>query len=262
MTPVIALMTDFGGGDYYAAAIKGVILQVNPKAVVIDVTHDIPPQDILHGAFVLRQVTPCFPVGTIFVAVVDPGVGTPRRILAARYSERTVIAPDNGLLTFLHRDAELQEMRVVENRRYFAGSLSSTFHGRDILAPVAAHVSLGVPLDHLGPAADHIEILDVAAPRLDPDGTVHGEVMLVDRFGNLITNIAGRDVSGPRMPRPHPEVWVGSQAIGPVRTTYADVAVGQPVALIGSAGLLEIAVNRGSAAQTLGGGRGTAVTIR
>ena len=141
--PVIALMTDFGGCDYYAAAMKGVILQINPKVTIVDITHEIDSQDLFHGAFVLRQSFPYFPVGTIFVAVVDPTVGSGRRILAARYNDRIVVAPDNGLLTLLHRDADLQEVHVVENRQLFVAQPSSTFHGRDIFAPIAAHLSRG-----------------------------------------------------------------------------------------------------------------------
>ena len=133
---IVALLTDFGTADHYVAAIRGVILQINPKATLVDVTHEIAAQDIFHAAFVLRQVLPFYPTETVFVAVVDPGVGTSRRILAARYSDRVVLAPDNGLLTLVHRDAELQEMRVVENRRLFASNLSATFHGRDIYAPL------------------------------------------------------------------------------------------------------------------------------
>ncbi len=260
--PVIALMTDFGSRDHYVAAMKGIILQINPKVTLVDITHEIASQDVFHGAFVLRQAVPCFPPETIFVGVVDPTVGTPRRVLAARYNSRTVIAPDNGLLTLLHRDADLQEIRIVENRRFFASSLSSTFHGRDIFAPVAAHISRGVSLDHLGPVADHIEILDLARPRLNDDGTLDGEVMLIDHFGNLITNISMVDVSAARTPRHHLEVSVGPHHVGPIRTTYDDVANGQPVALIGSTRMLEIAVNRGNAAQILGVTRGDAVSLR
>src|SRR5262249_46036537 len=147
-----------------------------------------------------------FPEGTIFAAVVDPGVGSGRRILAARYHNRIVLAPDNGLLTLIHRDAELQEIRTVENRRLFASSISPTFHGRDIFAPVAAHLSRGVSIAEVGPPADRLEVLEMAKPQFLPDGSVSGRVMLVDRFGNLITNISEMDLSALRSPRPHVEV--------------------------------------------------------
>lgn len=260
---IIALLTDFGLRDHYVAAMRGVILQINPKVTLVDVCHEIAPQDVLHGAFVLRQVLPYYPAETIFVAVVDPGVGSSRRILAARYSGRVVLAPDNGLLTLLHRDAELQEMRVVENRRYFASSLSTTFHGRDIFAPVAAHISRGVALREFGPPADRIHILNVACPTRNPDNSISGQVIIVDRFGNLITNISELDISAARAPhRGHYEVFVGDRPVGPIRITYSDVGPGEPLALIGSSQLLEIAINGGNAAQQLTASPGTAVHLK
>jgi S-adenosylmethionine hydrolase len=205
---------------------------------------------------------PYFPAGTVFVAVVDPEVGTGRRILAARYNDRIVVAPDNGLLSLLHRDGELQEMRVVESRRFFANTLSATFHGRDIFAPVAAHISAGVSLDHFGPPADHVEILEMSRPRTGKDGTIKGEVFLIDHFGNLITNISSVDLSAARTGRHHLEVAVGPHHIGPIRHTYADVKPGERIALISSSQMLEIAVNSGNAAEILGASRGTSVTLR
>ena len=260
--PIIALMTDFDTRDHYVAVMKGVILQINPKATLVDVSHRIVPQDLYHGAFVLRQALPFFPPKTIFVAVVDPTVGTRRRILAARYSDRIVLAPDNGLLTLLHRDAELQEIRVVENRRFFAATLSTTFHGRDIFAPVAAHLSRNVTLDQLGPVADCIEVLELAAPVKQKDGGIAGQIVVVDGFGNLITNVSQLDLAAPGPARGGFVVSVGPREVGPVRVTYGDVAPGEPLALIGSTQMLEIAVNSGNAAEKLEAGRGTPVTLR
>ena len=259
--PLIALMTDFGTRDYYVAATKGVILSVNPKATLVDISHDIDSQDLYHGAFVLRNVLPYFPAETIFVAVVDPGVGTSRRILAGRYNDRIVLAPDNGLLTLVHRDAQLQALHVVENRRYFASAISATFHGRDIFAPVAAHLSRGISLGDLGAPADRIEVLNIPRPQFNPDGSIDGMVVLVDRFGNMITNISEIDLTAARTPRPHLEVHLGDRLIGPVRHTYGDVAPGEPLALIGSSRMLEIAVNSGHAAQVLSAGRGTPIHL-
>jgi S-adenosylmethionine hydrolase len=260
---IIALMTDFGLRDHYVAAMKGVILQINPKATLVDVCHEIASQDINHGAFVLRQVLPYFPAETVFAAVVDPGVGSSRRILAARFSGRVVLAPDNGLVTLLHRDADLQEIRVVENRRYFASTLSSTFHGRDIFAPVAAHISRGVPLADLGPPADRIHILNMPHAVRNADGTITGQIIVVDRFGNLITNISEVDVSAARAPHRGPfEAFLGDRRIGPIRVTYSDVPAGEPLALIGGTQLLEIAVSGGNAAQQLGAGVGAAVKLQ
>jgi hypothetical protein len=258
---VIALLTDFGTRDAYVAEMKGMILQINPKATLVDVTHEISPQDLVHASYVLRHCLPYFPAGTIFVAVVDPGVGTPRRILAMRFSGRVVLAPDNGLVTLVHRDAELQEIRIVENRRFFAHTLSATFHGRDIFAPVAGHISLGLSLDHLGPVADQLDILDLRKAHRDEAGVIHGEVVYIDHFGNLVTNISTVDISAANVGRHALEVFLGDQTVGPIRVTYSDAAAGEPLALIGSTDQLEISVNKGHAANQLQAGRGMPVRV-
>lgn len=262
--PIIALLTDFGTRDYYVASMKGVMLQINPKITLIDVSHEIRSQDLFSGAFLLRQTLPYFPLDTIFVAVVDPGVGSSRRILGARYSGRIVLAPDNGLLSLVHRDAELQELRLIENRRFFGAQVSATFHGRDIFAPVAAHLSRGVPLEQFGPPADRIEILNIPRAALKSSGEIDGQVLLVDRFGNLITNVSELDISAARSPkRGQPfEVWLGDRRIGPIRTTYSDVAGGEALALVGSAQLLEISINQGSAAERFGAEAGAPVRLQ
>lgn len=259
---IVALMTDFGTRDHYVAAVKGVILQVDPKAVLVDITHEIEPQQVNDGAFILRQVFPCYPEKTVFAVVVDPGVGTGRRILAARYNHRFVIAPDNGLLTFLHRDADLQDIRVVENRTLMASSLSATFHGRDIIGPLAGHLSKGVPLERVGPVAERIEVFDVVRPSYGRDGGVEGRVLYIDRFGNLITNISELDIASARAPGRSHHVMFGAREIGPIRSTYAEVAVGELLAIIGSTQMLELAVNCGSAASVLGARRGDLVQVR
>jgi S-adenosylmethionine hydrolase len=259
---IIALMTDFGTRDHYVAAMKGMILQIDPKATLVDITHEIEPQEIVSGAFILRQAFPYFPVGTIFLAVVDPTVGTSRRILAARYSDRIVLAPDNGLLTLIHRDAEVQEVRVVDNRRLMAASLSSTFHGRDIFAPVAGHLSKGVSLGQVGPAASQVLMLELAKPVYRPNGGLDGEVLFIDRFGNLIPNISELDLSAAHSRARQHRVAVGSHEVGPIQFSYADVPQGKPIALIGSTQMLEIAVNGGSAAATLDAHRGTPIHVR
>ncbi len=262
MERVIALLTDFGTRDHYVACMKGVILQINPKAIIVDITHEINPQDVYQGAFVLRQSLPWFPPKTVFVAVVDPRVGTNRRILAAAYSDRYVLAPDNGLLTLIHRDASLQGIRSVENRQYFSAQVSRTFHGRDILAPVAAHLSKGVSFDLLGPVVDRMEVLSLPKPQLHPNGTIDGQVTFIDHFGNLITNISVADLSAAHSNRHQLQVSIGEHAIGPVRASYADVPPAQPVAVIGSTQMLEIAINGGNASRTLDVGRGVPVSLR
>lgn len=258
---IIALMTDFGTRDHYVAAMKGMVLQIDPKAMLVDITHEIDPQDVIGAAFTLRHVFPCFPAHTIFIAVVDPMVGTGRRILAARYSDRIVLAPDNGLLTFVHRDAQLQEIRSVENRQFLAGTLSCTFHGRDIFAPVAAHLSRGVAMDRLGPPVDRIEAIEVARPEFARNGTITGRVLHIDRFGNLITNIAAIDLAGHRFAEGVRQIHLGDRLIGRLRITYSDVAPGEPLALIGSTQMLEIAVNQGNAADLFHVHRGDPVRV-
>jgi len=257
----IALMTDFGTRDHFVATMKGVILQIDPRATIVDITHEVDPQQIQDAAFTLRQAFPYFPERTIFVVVVDPTVGTSRRILAGRYSNRIVLAPDNGVLTLVHRDAEFQEIRVVENRLFLASSLSSTFHGRDVFAPVAAHLSKGVRMEDLGPTADQIEILNVVKPARGENGTLTGQVIYVDRFGNLITNISALDLSAAHSPGRSHQVYIEDREIGPIRITYADVPQGQLLALIGSTDMLEIAVNQGSARERLNLSKGARVIV-
>ena len=259
--PIIALMSDFGTRDHYVACMKGVILQLDAKAQIVDVTHEIAPQDVLAGAFTLRQVLPWFPTKTIFVCVIDPGVGTNRRILAARYSDRIVLAPDNGLLTLVHRDADLQEIRIVQNRTLFGATLSSTFHGRDIFAPLAARLSGGTSLDLVGPVADRVEMLDLGHPRPGPGGALEGQILLADRFGNLVTNISNVDLVNARAAARNLQVTFHERLIGPLRSTYAEVAPGEPLALVGSTLMLEIAVNQGSAEALFNARRGDAVRL-
>ncbi len=187
--PLITLLTDFGTSDYYVAAIKGVLLQVAPTVAVVDVTHDIGPQDVVGAAMVLRQVWPWFPPGTVHLAVVDPGVGSKRRIIAGRYNGQYVVAPDNGLVSMVHRELRVEAMHLVENRRYMLPRISATFQGRDIMAPVASHLAAGLPIGRLGPATDRLEIIPIATPTKLEDHTLVGEVLCVDRFGNLVTNI-------------------------------------------------------------------------
>jgi S-adenosylmethionine hydrolase len=249
---IIALTTDFGTQDHYVASMKGVILGLAPDATVVDVTHEVPPQDILHGAFVLRQVWTYFPPQTIHVVVVDPTVGTARRIILGQYADRLVIAPDNGLITLLHREFPAQAMYVVENRRYFASELSTTFHGRDIMAPAAAHLSRGVPPREFGRVTDRLEMLPVAHRGVVRGGAIVGAVLHVDRYGTLVTNIAVEQLPLGPDGRRLGVVSLGGRAVGPIHATFAAVAPGEPVALIGSTGLLEIAVNRGRAADRFG----------
>jgi len=259
---IIGLLTDYGMRDYYAGALKGVILGLVAKVQVVDITHDIDPHNILHGAFVLRQVWPWYPAGTIFVAVVDPGVGSSRRIILGQYAGRYVIAPDNGLVTLLHRDFPVEAMHVVEERRFFLPELSATFHGRDMMAPAAAHLANGVKPREFGRATDRLEMLPLAHCADSTGGSLSGRVLYVDRFGTMVTNIRQEQLRSPRVQERAPSVIVNGRNIGPVRAAFHEVAVGEPIALLGSAGLLEIAVNQGRAVDQFGPLGTTSVEIR
>ena len=258
----ITLLSDFGQADHYVACMKGVLLQRAPTAQLVDITHAIQPQDVVHGAFVLRQSFEYFPSGTIHIAVVDPGVGTRRRILAARYAGQTVLAPDNGMLTFIHRDFILEELRVVENSRLYQNEVSNTFHGRDVFAPVAGHLWQGMLLEKVGPVARELELLNLEKPKSIDRGGLEGQVLYVDHFGNVISNISAADLQNVRSPLERLNVQVDPLRVGQLHTTYADVKPGQVVAVIGSTGMLEIAVNQGNAASHLRAAPGTIVVVR
>lgn len=258
----ITLLTDFGECDHYVACMKGVILQWAPTAPIIDVTHAIEPQDVVHAAFVLRQVFEHFPPGTIHVAVVDPGVGSPRRSLAARYSGQTVLAPDNGLLTFVHRDFALEELRSIENTQLFEPNVSATFHGRDIFAPIAGHLWQGMSFEKVGPEIAELELLNIDHPKTLDHGGLEGQVLYIDHFGNVISNISAEDLVAVERPPDRLNVQIGPLSVGPVSRTYSDVSPGEVVAVIGSTGMLEIAINQGNAAAHLRAAPGTIVVVR
>ncbi len=260
-TKIITLTTDFGEADHYVACMKGVILQRCPDARIVDVSHNIQPHDVVHGTFILRQIFEHFPEGTVHVAVVDPGVGTARRILAARYEGQIIITPDNGLVSLVHRDFPIEELREIQNNRLFLPNVSATFHGRDVLAPVAGQLAAGMSLENVGPIAEELEILNLERPTVLPDQAVEGLVLYVDHFGNLITNIAAADLV-PRADGEPLQVHVGPLRVGPMRSTYADVNPTEIVALIGSTGMVEIAINQGNAATQLRASPGTIVVVR
>jgi S-adenosylmethionine hydrolase len=243
---VIALLTDFGTQDHYVGVMKGVIAGIAPDVSLIDITHNVPPQSVLCGQLELKASVRYFPAGTIFLAVIDPGVGTARRPMALRSAGYTFVGPDNGLFTPWLPGGEAVELA---NPSYRLRRVSHTFHGRDVFAPAAAHLSLGLALERLGPAlSDPIRLEPPAAQAL-PDGTIVGEVVYVDHFGNLVTNI-------------HPAGEGVAHAQGhalPLRRSYGSVQPGDLLALTGSEGALEIAVRDGSAAARLGAGAGLAV---
>jgi len=259
---VITLTTDFGWADYYVGAMKGVILQIAPEAVVVDITHDIAPGNILSGALILREIWRAFPAKTIHVAVVDPGVGSERNILLAQYAEQLFLVPDNGLITLIHQTRSVEQINIVSNETLFCKPVSATFHGRDIFAPVAAHLSKGLKPDQVGPRTTFVNLLDVPPARLTAGGSLVGQIIHVDRFGNLVSNISAdqlRELAN--NPTARMQVNVGKMPVGSVGRTFSQAERGKPVAYIGSAGLLEIAVNQGRADTHFAAHPGTTVEV-
>lgn len=190
----VTLITDFGWNDHYVAAVKGVVLSIAPNATIVDVTHGVERHNILQASFVLRETVAWYPAGTVHLGVVDPGVGTDRRIIAARYGRHMVIVPDNGLVTLLHRQMSVDEVRVVQNPRLAMPSVSATFHGRDLMGPAAGHLAAGGAFSELGPPTDHLEVLQIADPVWNSNSSVKGQIIYIDAFGNLISNISQEDV--------------------------------------------------------------------
>jgi S-adenosyl-L-methionine hydrolase (adenosine-forming) len=247
MPRVITLLTDFGTADGYVGEMKGVLLTRVPDACIVDITHDVPAQDVEMGRLALARVWRRFPAGTVHLAIVDPGVGSSRQALAVESDSRFLVGPDNGLLS----PALLAAGARVVSLPTPSGA-APTFHGRDVFAPAAAALALGTPLDNLGPVVHDVLVRRTPEPRRRDDGVVVGEVIAVDRFGNAITNLVGR----------RPSTLEVSGTLLPVRRTYSEVERGSPLALIGSTGLIEVAVRDGSAAQLLGVVRGSVVLLR
>ena len=259
MRPVIALLSDFGTRDHYAGTMKGVMIGICPDVTLVDITHEITPHDVVEGALQLAASYRYFPAGTIFLAIVDPGVGSLRRGIAAEAGDYRFVAPDNGVLTAVFR--EVPPKRVVEltERRYARPTVSRTFEGRDRFAPAAAWLAKGIQLSALGRPVTNYHQLEI--PQADANETrLAGVVMLVDRFGNLVTNIDRRTFETFTHGQPV-ALQVAGHAVAGVVATYADIRAGEVCALFGSTEHLEFAVNGGSAAAALGVTRGAGVEI-
>lgn len=247
MRPIITLITDFGTVDGYVGEMKGVLLAGARDAEIIDITHDIPPQDVERGRLTLARVWRRFPAGTIHVVVVDPGVGSSRDAIAVASDGHVLVGPDNGVLSpaLLSPSARAVSLSVSPHA-------SATFHGRDVFAPAAAAVARGESLEAIGKEAKDFIIRRTPEPTRRADGAIEGEVIFIDRFGNAVTNLVG--VRGGA-------IEFGRLTIG-LRRTYSEVEAGRPLALVGSTGLLEIAVRDGNAAKALGLERGSVVALR
>ena len=270
--PLITLTTDFGLADQYVPSVKGVILCVNPRAVIMDVTHEVRPQRIEQAAFLLAVTLPYLPTGAIHIVVVDPGVGTERRALAIETPQGFFVGPDNGCLSAAlpdearpPADAGLEPRKVslpsgfraveIRERAYMRQPVSNTFHGRDVFAPAAAHLSLGIPLEKLGPPVGSVLALPPFRARRQADGSLAGRVVHVDRYGNLITDVRGDDLPAGRV-----AVEIRGQTVtGPART-YAEGP--DLMAVVGGSGYLGIALRNSSAAALLGADIGEPVLVR
>lgn len=251
--PIIALLTDFGADSYYVAQMKGVLLGMNPQVTIVDITHSISPQNIRQAANVLNDCVPSFPDGTIFVTVVDPGVGTDRNILCVEYDERVFVGPDNGLLSVLLNGKTDFRIRKV-HESLMETSRSNTFHGRDVMAPVAGRLSLlfaeeSVSVDDLLVETGRLELFDVPSPSIS-ENQIFGEFVYADSFGNLISNVSATLLANVSLT--NCVVHFGDETINSIDSNYAAKKRGQPLALIGSNGCLEVAVNGESAMKKFG----------
>lgn len=260
MSPLLTLTTDFGSRDAYVAAMKGVILSIHPAARLIDITHEVTPQDVMEAAFVLRQAVPFFPAGTVHLVVVDPGVGTRRRPLALRHGGHCFVGPDNGLFALLLDVAAPDELVVLDRPAFWrAPEACDTFHGRDIFAPVAAHLAAGRALAEVGTPAEALQPLHWALPIDDAQG-IRGWIVHVDHFGNCVTNIPRPQFEHRRNGRPL-KCFAGNAILTQVHPTYGAAETGEPLLLFGSSGFLEIAVNTGNASNLLDIRKGTPVNV-
>jgi S-adenosylmethionine hydrolase len=256
--PIIAMLTDFGTRDHYAGAMKGVALGICPDVTLVDISHDLVPHDVFGAALELAAVYRYFPAGTIFLVVVDPGVGSARRGIAAEIGEYRFVAPDNGVLTAVLDEHPAKRVIELIERKYARPTVSRTFEGRDRFAPAAAWLAKGIDLAALGRAAGVVQRLDIPHPALD-EGAINGEVLRVDRFGNLITNIDRRTfeklAGGPL------DIRIGPHQVSRVVSTYADASDGEICALFGSSDHLEVAAYGTNAAAALDLSRGAPVHV-
>lgn len=257
--PIVALLTDFGTRDHYVGAMKGVVLGICPEATVVDISHDVPAHDVLTATIELAATYRYFPAGAVFLVVVDPGVGTVRRGLAAEAGDYRFVAPDNGVLTAVFQNSPPKRVVELTERRYARPTVSRTFEGRDRFAPGAAWLAKGVQLSALGRPLNDYRSLDIPTPETN-NGRIAGEVLRVDRFGNLITNI-GRKAFESLCLGGAIQIEIGGESIGRLVETYADIGADEVCALIGSTDHLEFSANSTSAAARLSLDRGARVVV-
>lgn len=260
--PIITLTTDFGLNDHFVGTMKGVILDIVPDAEIVDICHAVQPFDVLDGALTIAQAYSYFPAGTAHMVVVDPGVGTARRPIIVSSEKYHFVAPDNGVLSLIYAREERLHVRHVTAEHYFLQPLSNTFHGRDIFSPVAAYLAKGVDTEKFGEEITDFVRFNAPTPKPVDGHTIRGVVLKIDRFGNLVTNVTPETL--PILFGENPpafKIAIGKREITQIKTTYAEGAPGEVFAILGSMGYLEISANRAPAAQLLGVGKGTDVTV-
>jgi S-adenosyl-L-methionine hydrolase (adenosine-forming) len=260
--PIVTLTTDFGLNDHFVGALKGVILNIVPDANIVDICHTVQAFDILDGALALAQSYAYFPPRTVHLVVVDPGVGSARRPILATSEMHNFVAPDNGVLSLMYAREQRLSVRHITSEHYFLQPVSNTFHGRDIFAPVAAYLAKGVDQEKFGEEVSDYVRFNAPKPKPIDATSVRGVVLRVDRFGNLITNFTPQDAPALFQANVPPfKMVVGKREVTSMRTNYAEGAPGELFAIVGSMGFIEIAANRGSAAQTTGAAKGSEVLL-
>lgn len=260
--PIVTLTTDFGLNDHFVGALKGVILNIVPDANIVDICHTVQAFDILDGALALAQSYSYFPPRSVHLVVVDPGVGSARRPIIATSEMHNFVAPDNGVLSLMYAREQRLSVRHITSEHYFLQPVSNTFHGRDIFAPVAAYLAKGVDQEKFGDEVTDYVRFNAPRPKSVDANTIRGVVLRVDRFGNLITNFTPQDAPTLFQANVPPfKMAVGKREVTSMRTNYAEGAPGELFAIVGSMGFIEIAANRGSAAQTTAAGKGSEVLL-
>ena len=259
---LITLLTDFGHQDPFVGMMKGVILRLCPEASIVDLCHETPAYNILGGSFLLQSAVRFFPAGTIHLAIVDPGVGGPRRPIVAVIDQHVFVAPDNGLLSYPMADGRVQSVRAITASAFFLHPVSPTFHGRDVFAPVAAHLARGIPVERLGPEVADAMRLDIPRAQRDAAGAVRGQVLWIDRFGNCITNITPQDLGtcGDGTGR-GARILLDGRPLGSVVRFFGEAGIGGAGAVIGSTGHLELFSNQGNLAREWGVAPGSSVYL-
>ncbi|HEY1219881.1 MAG: SAM-dependent chlorinase/fluorinase [Bryobacteraceae bacterium] len=247
--PIVTLTTDFGLQDHYVGAMKGVILGICPQAQIVDISHQVKPFQISEGAFLLAQACSCFPPKTVHAAVVDPGVGSARRPILVEAAGQYFVAPDNGVLAMIYA-AQPHKARAISNQRYFRQPVSRTFHGRDIFAPVAAHLAAGLAAPRLGKRIDDYLRPAFLKPQRSGKRTWSGQILHIDRFGNIVTNFHASDF--PDLETRNVSLTIGPQQVSVVARNYAECSSAELFLIVGSSGYVEVSVSQASAARVIG----------